>query len=199
MNENDYKIVRITNIAPFDFTGDLGARYGGRDFFVPAGGSLLVPLTVGQHLAKHLARQMIIQKAPVRDGKEVDGKGSDRPLWDEAKINSLVKQIMVEAYEEEAQVPQTEGERMQEKVAELNKVTKEPDEVGGNVDASGVVPVEDANSAIIYKDKAEVIAELNERKIPFDARLGKNKLEELLVETPVQETPTEATAPASTA
>ena len=178
MNESDYKIVRITNISDFDFTGELGARFGGRDFFVPAGGSLLVPLSVGDHLAMHLARQMLIRKAPTRDANQLDGKGSDRPLWDDAVISELKSKIMAEVYEEEKKNPLSEADRMAAKVAELNRVV--PPEVGGNADASGVVPVEDSNSALAYKDKAQIIQELKTKGVSFDARASKTKLEELL-------------------
>lgn len=184
MNESDYKIVRITNISDFDFTGELGARFGGRDFFVPAGGSLLVPLTIGDHLATHMARQIIIRKAPIRDANNIDGKGSDRPLWDDSIIGELKAKIMVEVYEEEKKSPQTEADRLAAKVADLNRVV--PPEVttppiGGNADASGIVPVDDnPSSAVVYKDKAEVIAELNKKGVSFDARASKSKLEELL-------------------
>ena len=184
MNESDYKIVRLTNISNFDFTGELGARFGGRDFFVPAGGSLLCPLTVGDHLATHLARQILIQKAPVRDANETDGKGSDRPLWDDAKIAELKSKILAEVYEEEKQRPLTEAERMAQKVADLNKVVppeepKAPE--GGNADASGIVPADDSpSSQIVYKDKAQVIEELKKKGVTFDARASKDKLEELL-------------------
>lgn len=186
MNDSDYKIVRITNISDFDFTGELGARFQGRDFFVPAGGSLLVPLTVGDHLATHLARQIMIRKSPIRDVKQIDGKGSDRPLWDDARIDELKSRIMTEVYEEDKQAPISEADRMVKKVEELNKVVAEPEkEVGGNADASGIVPVETTDPAIIYQDKSEIIAALKEKKIPFDARQGKDKLETLLTETPV--------------
>lgn len=179
MNDSDYKIVRITNIANFDFTGELGARYDGRDFFVPAGGSLLTPLTVGDHLATHLARQILIRRAPVRDENETNGKGNDRPLWDDAVIDELKSKIMVDVYEEEKQVPQSEADRMVKKVEELNKVVQMPEEVGGNVDASGVIPVE-SGSEIVYQDKAQVIEALKEKGMAFDARLGKDRLLELL-------------------
>jgi len=178
MNESDYKIVRITNISDFDFTGELGARFGGRDFFVPAGGSLLVPLTVGNHLATHLARQILIRKAPTRDQGQVDGKGSDRPLWDDAKISELKSRIMVDMYEEEKKTPQSEADRLAAKVEELNKVVTP--EVGGNVDASSVVPVENTTSALTYQDKAQIIEELRKRGVSFDARASKTNLEQLL-------------------
>src|SRR3990167_2525488 len=181
MNESDYKIVRITNISDFDFTGELGARYGGRDFFIPAGGSLLTPLTVGDHLATHLARQILIKKAPLRDEKQIDGKGSDRPLWDDAVIADLKSRIMVDVYEEEKKNPLSEAERMAERVAELNKVVPPEAEVGGNADASAIVPVDDSSSStIVYKDKAQIINELKTKGVSFDARASKTKLEELL-------------------
>jgi len=185
MQESDYKIVRFTNISNFDFTGELGARFGGRDFFVPAGGSLLCPLTVGDHLATHLARQILIQKAPIRDANQVDGKGSDRPLWDDAKLAELKTKILAEVYEEEKKRPLTEAERMAQKVDELNRVVPpentEVKDPGGNTDASGIVPADDSSSStIVYKDKAQVIDELKKKGVTFDARASKDKLEELL-------------------
>jgi len=182
MNESDYKIVRITNISDFDFTGELGARFGGRDFFVASGESLLVPLTVGDHLATHLARQILIRKAPVRDVSQTDGKGSDRPLWDDAVIEELKKKIMVEVFEEEKQTPLSEADRMAQKVEELNKVIEPEETQGGNIDASGLVPTGDSNSAIVYRDKAQIIEELQKKEITFDARASKVNLEALLVE-----------------
>lgn len=181
MNENDLKIVRITNISNFDFTGELGARYGGRDFFVPAGGSLLVPLTVGDHLATHLARQIMLKKAPIRDVGEVDGKGSDRPLWNDQSIEELKKKILVDVYEEEKPKEISKEEMLAKKVEELNKIVAPTDEeTDGNSDASGIIPTDLTNSDIVYKDKAQVIAELTKREIKFNARDNKASLENLL-------------------
>ncbi len=181
MNENDVKIVRITNISNFDFTGELGARYGGRDFFIPAGESLLTPKTIGEHLAIHLARQMLLKKAPIRDAKETDGNGSDRPLWDDAAIDELKSKIMVDVYQEEKPRVMSEDERLAAKVADLNRTERENEkESGGNVDASNIVPVEGTTGDIVYKDKSQVIADLRAKGIQFDARASKAKLEDLL-------------------
>lgn len=177
MNENDVRIVRITNISNFDFTGELGARYGGRDFFVPAGGSLLTPFTVGDHLATHLARQILLKKAPIRDSKETDGRGSDRSLWDDTVIDDIKKKIITDVYEEEKKAILSESDQLAAKIAELNRVTAP--EAGGNADASGIQPSETAD-ATSYKDKSEIIAELNKRNIKFDARANKATLEGLL-------------------
>lgn len=181
MNDNDLKIVRVTNISNFDFTGELGARYGGRDFVILAGKSLLVPFTLGDHLAKHLAQAILIKGAPVRDASQTDGKGSDRPLWDDASITILKGKIMSEVYEEEAKPALSEPDRMAAKVRELNKVMPPEETNGGNTEVSGLVQADDgAGTTVTYKDKADVIAELNKRGVKFDARSSKVTLEGLL-------------------
>jgi hypothetical protein len=164
---NDNKIVRFTNIAPFDFTPEMGAMYGGVPYSVSSGKSLLMPFTIGDHLATHLARQIIIQKAPIRDEKEIDGKGSDRHLWDDGAINDLKAKIVREVYEEEKQPVASADQLMKEKVEELNR--------------SDILPEQPLNTAG-YKDKAEVVTELNKRGVKFDARKSKADLEKLLAE-----------------
>lgn len=181
MNENDIQIVRVTNISDFDFTGELGARFGGRDFFIPAGGSLLAPKTIGSHLAKHLARQILLKKAPIRDASETDGKGSDRPLWDDTLVGDIMAKIMVEVYQEDKPKVVSPDEAMAQKVADLNRVEKEVEaEKGGNADASSIVPVEGTSGDLVYKDKSQVIEELRAKGVAFDARASKSKLEDLL-------------------
>lgn len=179
MNDNDLKVVRITNISNFDFTGELGARYAGRDFFVAAGKSMLVPFTLGDHLATHLARQILLKEAPIRDSSQMDGKGSDRPLWNDQIIEELKRKIMTDVYEEQRAPVISEADRMTEKVKELNKLTALTED-GGNSDASGLTSTEGTNGEITYKDKSEVIAELQKRGTKFDARATKANLEMLL-------------------
>ena len=182
IKNNDHVIVRFTNIAYFDFIPDMGAMYGGVPYSVPAGKSMLMPKSIGDHLATHLARQIIIQKAPIRDEKEIDGKGSDRKLWDDNSIQALRVQIVTEQYEEEIKAPQTEAERYAAKIRELNRefpdmmITEKRELIGT------VAPVTEnsAPGAKGYTDKADVIAELKKRGIAFDARGNKAKLESLL-------------------
>lgn len=168
MNENDTKIVRITNITSFDFTPEMGAMYDGRQFPLRAGESKLYPFTLGDHFATHLARQILLRKAPIRDAKELDGKGSDRPLWDETVIIELKKKIMTEVYEEVKAPLQSPTDVMVAKVEDLNRVAAEVPDVA-QVPTNG------------YQDKAEVITELTKRGIKFDARKSKADLEMLLV------------------
>ncbi len=177
IQNNDHKIVRFTNISYFDFTSEMGAMYGGVPYFVPAGKSMLMPMPIGDHLATHLARQIILQKAPIRDEKETDGKGSDRKLWDEKAILDLKTKIVSEVYEEERPEKADEASVMAARVAALNRdfVPEAPVPTAPVVDA----PVA-GGSTSGYQDKAEVIAELKKRGIQFDARGSKAKLEELL-------------------
>lgn len=160
---NETKILKVTNITNFDFTPDMGAMYDGHQYPLRAGKSLLAPFTVANHLAKHLARQIVIQEAPIRDEKETDGNGKDRPLFTEESIEIIKGKILSEAYEEEKAPVISESQARADKMAELNDVA-DPEVKAGKG----------------YKDKAEVIAELEKREIPFNARLGKAKLEELL-------------------
>lgn len=179
MNEQDIKIVRVRNIFDFDFTGELGARYGGRDFVIPAGKSLLAPQSIGRHLAVHLARQSLIRNAPVRDGSETDGKGSERPLWNEEQLEELVGRIVTDEFEEEKPAAVNEADRILARVEALNETFPVTPEVGEPPVGTGKPPVLDGR---VYADKAEVIAELEKRNIKFNARLSKANLEKLLTE-----------------
>ena len=165
MNPEEHKIVRLTNRTDFDFTPEMGARFNGTPYMIPAGKSLLMPKPVAKLLAKHLARQTYIKNAPVRDASQTDGKGSDRPLWTEEDCLRVADSFISDEYEEERPVPKTPAEQIAAKIAELNKLIDEN-------------PTEVAPEG--YMDKAQVIAELNKREIKFDARLNKAALEKLL-------------------
>ncbi len=184
MNQADsLKVVRVTNISDFDFTGEIGARYDSVDYTLLAGESKMFPFVLANHLAKHLAQAILIRKAPIRDGKETDGKGSDRPLWDDKVIGELKAKIMTELYSEEREAPKTEAERMRAKVAELNQSEKEVEKesAGGNAPFVGA-PTETTSKSdeIVYQDKQQVIQELTKRGIRYDPRSSKTMLESFL-------------------
>lgn len=167
-----HKVVRLTNKTDFDFTPQMGAMYGGVAYTLPAGKSMLLPKPVALLLAKHLARQVFIKRAPIRDEKEIDGKGSDRALWTDEQITETLARFISEEYEEEKPAPQTEAQMIQAKVEALNREypVEEKKEVVETVSAPTTG----------YSDKADVIAELQKRGIKFDARTSKAKLEELI-------------------
>lgn len=142
---------------------------------------MLMPKPAAKLLAKHLARQVFIQKAPIRDVNQIDGKGSDRPLWTEESCEKLAQSFLSEEYEEERQTPKTDAEILREKIEQLNRLQVEIDTAQGTGSLpiqSGTVATDDVSSE--YLDKAQVIAELQKREIKFDARMNKSNLEALL-------------------
>lgn len=179
MNENDLKIVTVTNISDFDFNGELGARFGGRDYLIPAGKSLTVPFHAGEHFAKHLAQAIIIKGAPIRTDKELAGKGSSTPLWNEESIKELMTKILSGSYKEEAPVVKSAEDAMVDKIKQLNETISED----GNMDASSIsinTSESTDGTEIVYKDKAQIISELKAKGITFDPRSSKTALEALL-------------------
>jgi len=156
---NENIVVKVTNISNFDFTPEMGAQYGGVAYPLSAGQWQLLPHNLGHHLAKHLARQIIIREAPISGSKE-DQLGAG--LFTEENVQTLMGKIVTDAYAEAPVAVKSESDVLKDKVDKLNKETDTP-----------VTPKE-------YKDKKEVIDELNKRDIQFDARTGKDKLEELL-------------------
>lgn len=180
MNENDTKIVRFRNIFDFDFTPEMGAMYGGIPYFVPAGGSLLCPASLADHLGTHLARHSILKKAPIRDEKEIDGKGYDRPLWDDGAIAAIKARLVTDAYTEDKPAVLTEQDHMAARVKALNETFPDAVPTASVAPVAPVAPVVVPSPAKAYQDKAEVIAELEKRDVKFNARLSKANLEKLL-------------------
>lgn len=181
--DKDLKIVRVNNIYDFDFTGELGARFAGRDFLIPAGDSLLVPLSVGEHLAKHLAQAKLIKDSEGR----VAQPGDDlKQLWSDSTIAKMMAEIITDERTEPKKAVKSADDLMEEKIKELNNIKDEGEEEV--VDTPATPSEEESTSEevkeepvkIVYKDKAQVIAELKKKNITFDPFSTKAVLEELL-------------------
>jgi hypothetical protein len=161
----DYsKVVTFTNISDFDFTPQLGAMFGGVGYPALAGETKLYPWDLADHLAGALAKQMYLKKdksAVKFDPNDTTG-GLGAVLWTEQDIAGLKAKILGEPIIGEKPVVRTEAEATQAKVAELNAMEPE-------ISATG------------YKDKSEVIAELQKKGLQFDARQSKANLEKMLV------------------
>lgn len=172
MNEhNDFKVVKIKNISSFEFTPALGAMFDSRPIFgkngrsIEVGEELLTPYYVGYRLAVNLAKYMLLQDDKIPEY----GKGdptAHKALFTEEGVDKLVRMIMAEQYVEEAPIRESETEILMKKFEELNKVVEGLS--GNKVQSEG------------YKDKAEIIAELEKRGIQHDKRSSKATLEELL-------------------
>lgn len=170
MNENETTIVKFTNISNFDFNGELGARYGGLDYFIPKGESLLVPQFLGEHLAKHLAQQIILKG----DG---DTSTSDLPLWSEEKIKEYTDKMVTFVGKDVKEQQKTEAELLSEQVNKLNSAIVEEDD---EEDEDKIEVSVASNGEITYANKQEVISELDRKGIKYDPRQNKAQLEKLL-------------------
>lgn len=158
-NEKDLTAATLTNLADFDFTPEMGAMYGGRPFPLRKGESLTANLTVVEHLATHLARQSLLRG---NSTKETEG----RALWNGDSITALAQTFIKKIGNIDAPKTLTKEEILLSNTKDFNEsqVTEEP------IAESG------------YKDKKEVVAELEKRGIAFDARATKATLEKLLVD-----------------
>ena len=162
----DYsRVVTFTNIADFDFTPQLGAMFGGVGYPVLTGEVKLYPWDLADHLAGALAKQMFLKKDKsvigTYDPNDTTG-GMGAVLWTDAKIAEVKGKILGEPIIGQKEVVMTEAQKTEAKVKELNELEPE-------ISATG------------YKDKAEVIAELQKKGVTFDARRSKSELEKLLV------------------
>lgn len=164
-------ICTFKNVADFDFTPELGAMFGGRPYFVKQGEEILLPEPAAFRMAVNLAKAILIKGMP---GPE-HGKGDDRSAigqFNEDNVMKLVDSIIVTTNREEKKPILSEADRIAEKVEELNKFKQ---------DILAEVEKKLARETG-YKDKGEVIEELEKRGITFDRRKGKTELEKLLVE-----------------
>lgn len=186
------KIMRFTNITDKDFTH----AFGGQPFFVKAGESVMLPYHLAKHLAKHLSRRIYLDKDTSLSAYDPNDKtaGVGKPLWDDDQEQAMMVKILGETLQEGLPEEKTEMQLLKEKVDELQKRFGNLPDIKPDVlpaDA-GTVPNQDVGNTVApdvkamvastngYRDKAEVIAELVKRQIPYDARQSKAKLEALL-------------------
>lgn len=184
-NPNDFKVVEFQNSTDFDFTPEMGCMYDSRPIFgisgrpgIAAGERMSLPYHIGHRLAMNLAKQAMIRRAPAVDPKD-NPTGS--VLWNDDSIEALKNSFITELYTEEKPIGMSETDLLMKKVEELKKFVQE------NVPAkpsAAEITTPDAETpsgeATVYKDKAEVIAELTKRGIQFNARDSKATLEKLL-------------------
>lgn len=182
---NDYKVVEFHNNTDFDFTSELGAMYDGRPLFVGKGEKKQYPYHIGYRLAENLAKAVMLKGAPVADEPNTP---TGKVLWDDQKLAQLKNSYLTELYTEETPIPKSETDRLFEKIAELEKLVKQgnaaPADVMPSSESRPPLPGDDEKAAqpakVTYRDKQEVIAELEKRNITHDKRKSKDELEKLL-------------------
>jgi len=176
MNPKENSVARFTNITDHAWSHP----FGGVPYAFEAGESRLMPFPVVEHLAKHLAMHIFItgdRSAQTYDGSDAT-QGSGAPLWNEESLAKLQATIISETFDMEKPKVKTEMELMQEQIDKLNaSIGLKEDVVEPLTPEAPLTPPLTAEG---FKDKSEVIAELQKRNIPFDARGSKATLEKLL-------------------
>lgn len=169
-NPNEGKVVSFTNITNEDFSHP----YGGVPYFVPAGQTLMFPYHLGHHLAKHLARKILIagdKGATAYDPKDPTmANGNGTVLWNETTEKALIQKILGETFTHEVPRQKTEMELLKEQVEMLNKKFSEGKDPITPMSADG------------FKDKGQIINELKALGVAVDARKSKAALETQLEE-----------------
>lgn len=170
--ENDLKVVTFKNISNFEFTPALGAMFNSRPIFGKAkpgciveGEELLFPYHIGHRLAINLAKQILVKEIPAPEYGKGDPSVIQSVFGDE-QIQVLVNKILISEYKEEKAIKESETDILLRKFEELNKQV-------ADLKAEKVSPEG-------FKDKQEVIAELEKRGITHDKRASKAVLEKLL-------------------
>ena len=195
-NPNDFRVVTFTNKETFDFTPEMGCMYDSRPIFgtsgapgIIAGESIVLPYHIAILLARNLAKVAMTRTAP----PDQPGVPTGVVLWDTTKLDAVKLSYIKDLYTEQKPIKQSESEILLAKIEEfkrvygdkLDQVTQSPvaDDVApqsGNTEVN-TVPTVGTDAKGVYKDKAEVITELEKRGIRFNARSSKDTLEKLLV------------------
>lgn len=146
-----YTVMKFTNISSKDFSHP----YHGQPISVRAGESLLLPAEVADHIATHLARRILLDKA------EAGRLAKDEPLWSDTVVEKLKAQILAEAYVKEPVGVPSEQQRVAKEIEELNAA--EP----------GAITPAEAAAPDTYKDKQAVLDEYAALTFPMDPRKSK--------------------------
>ena len=195
-NPNDFKVVEFHNSTDFTFTPEMGCMYDGRPIFgitgapgVNGGESLTVPYHIGQRLATNLAKIVQLRRAPTVDAA---GIPTGVPLWSSEDLESLKNSYLKEMYVEANPVTMTETDRLLAKVEEYKKMVDQliaksppapssaPESVKTDADVIKAIVSPTTTEKLVFRDKKEVIAELEKRGIKYEVRQTKANLEKLL-------------------
>lgn len=175
---NDYKVVEFHNSQDFDFTPELGAMYDGRPLFVGKGERRQFPFHIGNRLAENLAKAVMVKGAPAHNPDDRNPTGT--ALWNDDKLAKLKESFMTELYTDETPIAQSQTELLMAKVAELEKLVKKDESPAKESSSESAPETQEPEPPKTYRDKQEVIKELEARGISHDKRKGKEELEQLL-------------------
>ncbi|HDZ13687.1 hypothetical protein LCGC14_1241000 [marine sediment metagenome] len=155
-------VVTIVNPTKEDFTHS----YDGIPFTLNAGETLPFPYPVGMHLAKHLAMRMIRKDAETAGKLKGTDDRKSVTLYTGKSLEPYIAKIVVNKEDKPLPSVKTESQVLKEKTEEMHKQfpknTKTEKE-----------PV----------TKKDVITELRSRDIKFNARLSREDLLKILIES----------------
>lgn len=163
LSEKDYKklqeVARFTNISdkPFEHTFAWGSAPPVLHRF-DAGESRQLPFPIANHLAKHLAVAILRGRATVAELK------NNRTFATPERVAALKQEILSERTRAEGPRPES-----------TNDVIKNHIELLNEADRDVVAP-----DGTDVSTKADIIAELENRNIKFNARRSKAELQEQL-------------------
>lgn len=186
MSDNYGKVCSFTNITNQDFTHS----WGGQPFFIKAGETAMFPYDLANHLAKHLARKILLANdkgLTQYDAKDPTG-GTGRAIWGEEEEKVLAAKILGESFQHDVPREKSEIELLKEQVANLQNLyggtSPTPPKVSPTDGTGQLASTEEATKSPTPSgsllDKVQIIAELEKQNKPFDRRWGKAKLLELL-------------------
>ena len=165
----------MTNITDEDFTHN----YGGAPFTVRAKESLSFPYVVGVHLARHLARKILIsgdKGATSWDPKDPTSNGGNGTVLFTQEAEELkMKEILGEEYTVDTPAKKSEIDLLKEEIAKLNDFRKGIEE--DNKD----VPKISEDSELDTLDRSGLIAKVKELGIKFSPTDKNNDLKEKIM------------------
>jgi hypothetical protein len=132
------KVVEMTNIDNEDFTHS----YGGSPFTVRSGETITFPFDVGVHLAKHLARKILIRNdkgsTVWNQSDTTSNSGNGTPIWTQESEQTMIKKILGESFIVETIAEKSEIEKLKDEIEKLNDFRKQFD-VKQNVESDKVL------------------------------------------------------------
>lgn len=193
VNPNDFKVVSFHNAEEFGFTPEMGCMYNGVGINgkngspgIDAGESVTLPYHIGQQLALNLAKYTMNRSASTDPQLDAQGTPMIKAIWDTNKLEQMKNSYLTDLYSEARPVRMSESDLLLAKFEEYKKLTDEKiAELSGRPvvqDTSTTTPAPEVApiTGITYKNKQEIIVELEKREIPHNKRDSKETLEKLL-------------------
>lgn len=171
---------------------------------IGAGEEMTLPYHVGHRLAVNLAKMVMVKGDNGNPPKDQMGNPMVAAIWSDTRLEEVKNSFLVELYSETKPIAQSDTDKLLAKVEEYKVLfEKALGGMGGPIPAGPVgattpavtapfAPPQDndhvapgasqfpAADGAVYKDKAEVIAELTKRGVAHDKRKSKAELEKLL-------------------